>query len=147
MKTAPVDGLSNSQECYRFDSTAIAAKVIGSEVVMIDLESGTYFSLEGAASLSWQCLAKGHTLSQTIDVLSQYFEVSESTLANDLRSFVDQLLKEQILTPSGPAEVQKNSEKLQYPGSQAYHPPNLIVLRDMKDLMDMRLEPIAPLVE
>jgi hypothetical protein len=85
-------------ERYIARSTAIAARVLGGEMMVMSAVDSTFFTLNEVATAIWQA-ADGRTpLSEIIErsVCSQ-FEVDPSVARTDAEQFVDELSKHGIL--------------------------------------------------
>ncbi len=68
-----------------------AAEVDG-EVVMLDVEHGTYFGLGGAGSRLWALLAQPRSLDELVRHMGEAYVVDEATCRADVRQFVQQLM-------------------------------------------------------
>ena len=54
----------------------VIARQVGEETVMLDLASGTYFSLDLVGARIWQLLGEGKTLAEICDVMiDEYYEL------------------------------------------------------------------------
>ena len=74
------------------------------EGVLLQLDLGEYYTVEGVANHAWQLLAAS-TLQQTFETLAREYEVERSELAADLATFVGDLAGSHlidIVTPAGP---------------------------------------------
>ena len=45
-------------------------RVVGSEIVLLDLTSGTYFGLDAVGARIWQLIAAGQSLAKIRDVMT-----------------------------------------------------------------------------
>jgi Coenzyme PQQ synthesis protein D (PqqD) len=75
--------------------------VIDGEVVAIDLESGRYYSLEGAAARAWEALADGQDVDGIAAVVADEAGLSADDVRPDVSAFVAELTAEGLLTPDG----------------------------------------------
>jgi hypothetical protein len=75
----------------------IAHETIDDEVIIIDLETGTYYSLIESAMQVWTVLAQGATRAQLVDALAAQYDTPSAELADALNPFVDELLREEII--------------------------------------------------
>jgi hypothetical protein len=103
-------------ETYIARSTAIAARVLGGEMMIMSAADSTFFTLNEVATVIWQA-ADGRTpLSQIVKqrVCSE-FEVSPEEASRDAEQFVSELSQHGILlvsnkpiqeTQAGTAEAQ-----------------------------------------
>lgn len=61
------------------------------EVVILELETGTYFGLDPVGSRAWQLIQEFGCLESVRDVMLQEFEVSAERLWEDLHALVTRL--------------------------------------------------------
>jgi hypothetical protein len=76
---------------YRLNAPRFAAESFDHEVVVLDLEAGLYYSLEGAAAWLYRELAAGTALEQLMDVCPAAY-------AREAAEVARQLVEESILT-------------------------------------------------
>lgn len=89
-------------DVFRIDAANIMHEVIEGEVVIVNLENGSYYSLDGIGATIWERLATGCTLDALADELAaRYGEVRE-TVAKDVAAFVRQLHVEQLVVQAAP---------------------------------------------
>ena len=122
----------------------VAAKVLDGEAIMINLATGTYYSLDGVGGLVWELIESEHTLGHIVNVVIQRFEVSPETAETDAYRLVEELLEEGIVmrVAEEASQAVAPSEKEPGAGKLAYLPPELSIYRDMADLLE--LEPPSP---
>ena len=75
---------------YQVHPEAFATEV-DDQVVILDYESGTYFTLNEVGSRIWQLVAQGNTVRAIQEQLLQEYEVSEDQLHQDLLNILSQL--------------------------------------------------------
>lgn len=64
---------------------------VDDRIVILEYESGTYFTLNEVGSRIWQLLAQGNTVQAIRDQLLQEYEVSKERLEQDLLGILKQL--------------------------------------------------------
>jgi hypothetical protein len=116
------------------------------EVMIIDLDSGAYFALNGAAADAWTFVAGGADLAATTDLLAKRYGVDRARVEADVRHFVDTLVRDRLLTDSGLTLV---DDPHAIPNIDApaggYVAPSIDKYDDMKDLL--LLDPIHEVAE
>lgn len=124
------------------NSDRVAAKVMDGEAVIIDLITGTYYSLAGTGGRAWQLLEAGASVAHTVEVVAAEYNADGSRVAEDVRVLVSQLVDEQLMTPS-PSGLQREEAVPPASGlSGEYQTPELQIYRDMQDLL--ALDPPMP---
>ncbi len=88
-------------EKYIWRSTAIAARVLGGEMMVMSAVDSTFFTLNEVATVIWQA-ADGKTPLSTIvaDRVCPTFEVEPEVANRDAEQFVEQLSQHGILKVS-----------------------------------------------
>ncbi len=71
------------------------------ETVLMSLEAGRYYGLEGTARRIWELLAEPLSLGDLRARLQREFDAPPERLAADLRSFVEELVREGLVV-AGP---------------------------------------------
>lgn len=88
---------SLSLDCVlRQNPDQVAAEMDGA-LVMLNIETGHYYSLNEAANFIWNLLAKPASLAEVRDAMMAEFDVSRSTCEADLMRFVEGMLKDGLL--------------------------------------------------
>ena len=75
----------------------VMSRLVGDETVLLDLESGMYFGLEGVGKRIWECVAAGKSLGEIAAIIAGEFEVDESQALADLKDFAADLVERGLL--------------------------------------------------
>jgi hypothetical protein len=67
------------------------------ETVLMSVDAGAYYGLEGPAQSIWQALVEPLTLNQLMDQLVAEYEVPRETCQEDVVRFLEQLEREGLL--------------------------------------------------
>ena len=67
------------------------------EVVILNIELESYYSLNPVGSKVWQLLTSKETVKEAIEQLLQIYVVDEVTLHRDVTLLAEELLKEELL--------------------------------------------------
>jgi hypothetical protein len=130
------------QSRIRVNSPQVISEHIDGETVMINLQTGAYYSLNASAARIWGLLPRdrGVLADEVVGVLrSEQAEAAD--LAAQVANFLDQLLDEQLVVPvdadgaharpSEGAEIPPATEST----SQPWEAPSLTRFDDMQDLL------------
>ena len=90
---------------YTIDRKRITWDEIDGETLIINVETGYYFSLDGVGSLIWSMLADGVDERDMVARIVSEYEVEESTARDDLRALVDALAGEELIDGHGHEET------------------------------------------
>jgi hypothetical protein len=83
------------------DSAEVPSQVMtremGDETVILDLASGTYFSLNPVGTRFWQLVREGRTLAQACDLMQDEYDVAREQLETDLQRLAQDLVARGLL--------------------------------------------------
>ena len=82
-------------------SSSVVTREIGGEMVLMDLESGTYFGLDAIGGRAWQGFEDGLTIKQLCEQIEDEFEVSPEQFREDMLALARNLLEQKLVTTSG----------------------------------------------
>jgi len=82
-------------------SPDVVGRVVGGELVLLDLESATYFGLNEVGSRMWTLMGELGSLRQVCDTVSREYDVSRAQLERDLLALVRELHDKGLLQVSG----------------------------------------------
>jgi hypothetical protein len=75
----------------------VMSRLVGDETVLLDLESGMYFGLDGVGKRIWESIGEGLTLGEIAAVVASEFEVDDATAQSDVIEFAHELLERGLL--------------------------------------------------
>lgn len=98
-------------EKYIAQSKAIAARMLGGEMMVMSATDSTFYTLNEVATAIWQA-ADGRTpLTRIVkDRICQEFEIDEETATRDADQFVDDLSQHGILVVSSQPLADRGSD-------------------------------------
>src|SRR5689334_24838754 len=82
---------------YELNSPPIIAEVVEGEVIAINIETGTYYSLVGPAARIWSALSAGHSSDEIVGAVS--LPADATALRETLATFLESLLAENLIRP------------------------------------------------
>jgi hypothetical protein len=119
----------------------ITSSVIDGEAVLVNLSTGAYYSLLGAACDAWVLFEQATTVGETAATLTARYGVALKQVEEDLGRFAEVLVAEGIASASEQPEKMANAAELP-PPTMEYKAPELEVYRDMEELL--ALDPPMP---
>lgn len=123
---------------FAIDTDRIVHETIEDETIVIDLTTGTYFSLTGSGAQVWTWLIEGHSEQDVLATLADIAPKHADGVADFIRQLCDERLLEEAPTApstSGPREPLAPAGPLEPLG-----PPRLGRYSDMEHLL--LLDPI-----
>lgn len=82
---------------FRIDEPRVIGEVMEGELVLVHFESGRYYSVRGIGADICQLLSAGMTIGDAWRRLSSHFQIPEAQVEKDVREFVDELVRENVL--------------------------------------------------
>jgi hypothetical protein len=82
---------------YAANEPSVVYELFDDEVVVVNLDSGNYYSLEGEAADIWRGLMSGASADALVMVLAAHYAAAPATVAGYLQPFIDELLDEGLL--------------------------------------------------
>ena len=77
--------------------TQVMSRLVGDETVLLDLESGLYFGLDGVGKRIWESIGEGRTLGETAAVIVAEYEVEATQAEADVIDFTRDLVERGLL--------------------------------------------------
>jgi len=122
---------------FSINGPDVIAESIDGEVIIINLNSGAYYSSLGSGGAIWEALAASHSIEETIALLTTRYGVEQAAIEREISGFVAQLIDEGLLVESAqggsPAAVEGGS-------GGVFETPVLSKYTDMQELL--LLDPI-----
>jgi hypothetical protein len=75
----------------------VMSRLVDDETVLLDLESGMYFGLDGVGKLIWESVTDGKSLGEISAVITAEFEVDEAQALIDVIAFASDLVERGLL--------------------------------------------------
>jgi hypothetical protein len=110
-------------------------ETIDGETIIIDLVSGTYYSLQGTGPEIWNRLAGGQSATRIVDGLAPGHAGDRAEVEAAVAAFLRELESEQLIAP---AESNGNGMAAEADGAEAagpFAPPKLEKYTDMQDII------------
>jgi hypothetical protein len=76
----------------------VMARQVGEEIVILDLNSGTYFGLDPVGARIWALLSEGKSIGEACEILLEEYEVDVSQLEQDITKLVSELVEKKLVT-------------------------------------------------
>jgi hypothetical protein len=125
---------------YEANTPKVLYEAFEDETVLINLDSGNYFSFSGSGALIWDCIVRGDSVGSVIQNLEERFG-GRNGIASAVEDFIRELVEENLIVEnsSGTAKNMKEG-KVEIPTPPQFQRPVLQKYSDMQDLL--LLDPI-----
>ena len=78
----------------------VMARLVGEEIVILDLAAGTYFGLDPVGARIWQLMGEGRTLAEICATMLEEYEVEREQLEVDVLRLAAELLERGLVVPA-----------------------------------------------
>jgi len=125
---------------YRVNAPKVLYEAFEDETVLINLDSGSYYSFSGSGAVIWDCIVRGDSVGSVIENLQEHFGGRDG-IAPAVQDFVSELIEENLLVEesSGAGKNAKQTRAKMITSPQ-FERPALQKYTDMQDLL--LLDPI-----
>jgi hypothetical protein len=89
----------STNHIWKHASHVVWRKVSG-EVVILDMESSVYYSLDEMGARIWELIGQGKPLQEIIQILAEEYEATEERLQRDIGEFLKRLQRERVIEPA-----------------------------------------------
>jgi hypothetical protein len=120
----------------------IASEVIDGEAIIINLDDGNYYSMDGVGAFIWEMLAARPSLREVVECVVTCYEVSPEQARADIDGLVSSLSRENVIAATGLGAAAEPPRGPEPQERLPYTRPELHCYRDMADLL--ALDPPTP---
>jgi hypothetical protein len=75
----------------------VMSRLVDDETVLLDLESGMYFGLDGVGKKIWDSVSEGRSIGEIISIIISEYEVDEDRAEADVIAFTSDLVERGLL--------------------------------------------------
>jgi hypothetical protein len=130
---------------FKVNRPKVIFEIFDDEVVLINMDNGNYYSINGVAASIWRCIESGEDRDRIIETISIEYEGSRGDIENGVVRFLAQLQQEGLILAAekeenkGVEAVESRPEK-EAKIRPAFATPTITRYTDMQDLL--LLDPI-----
>lgn len=129
---------------FKINTPGIIHETIESEVVMVNLNNGIYYSMAKTGAVIWNLIDQGMTVKQIIELIKDKFSGESSEIERGIGQLLEELQKEQLILLIDETDGSLQSNILSNDNSliekKTFEMPVLQKYMDMQDLL--LLDPI-----
>lgn len=131
---------------FCINSTNVAAKVIDGEAILINLDTGAYYSMDNVGSRIWSLIESQRSVDDIVGSVAAEYEVSRETVHADVQRVIAELIAEDLIIELDDASAKgQGGDEATGPTGQDYQAPMLNAYHDMSALL--ALDPPPPLLQ
>ena len=129
------------EQRYETDLNNIIFEAIEAELVVINLKSGCYYSLNESASEVWKLVIDGYSIKQISEFFVKQYPPSTNDPSGEISRIVSEFIREDLISEAVPTDVSGKSE---LPGGlvfpKSFQSPTITKHSDIQDML--QLDPI-----
>ena len=134
----------DSQTVFAPNHPQVIHEVIEGEAILVNLDSGSYFSLDKVGAVVWELLEQGFPMGRLIDLVATQYAGTKNEIEEGVSQLVTELQREGLVVANGstgPAVAQGTPSVTAVTDDRpAFEAPTLHKYTDMEDLI--MLDPI-----
>jgi hypothetical protein len=136
----------DKSEHYRINSPKVIHETIDGETVIVNLDSGNYYSLDKVGADIWECIVKNVPMHGIIETIASQYTAEREQIEKAMYQFVDEMQQENLIVMNeshgyvSEAHVDPGGETEQIKERSIFATPVLHKYSDMQDLL--LLDPI-----
>lgn len=126
---------------YVIDTNKIIYEEIEAELVVINLKTGSYYSLNEPASLIWKLIVCGNSLDQIAQLLKSHFAAEDSGIPDAIARIASEFLHEELISAvAEPVTAKELSLPNNFVMPGSFRNPVISKHSDIQDML--QLDPI-----
>ncbi len=129
-------------QTFQINTPQVVDELFEDEVVIVNLDTGHYYSTEKVGAQIWGQLVKGMSVEQIMGGLLQKYDGQTTQIEASVVQFVEQLQKGELLVSRELSEqfISDDGAGATFISHNGFEPPLLVQYTDMEDLL--MLDPI-----
>jgi|WetSurMetagenome_2_1015567.scaffolds.fasta_scaffold352435_2 hypothetical protein len=132
--------------CFRINGPKVIHETIDGETVIVNLDSGNYYSLDKVGADVWECLVKDFSVHRIIEAIASRYTGERENIEKTMYQFIDEMQQENLIVINesqgyaSDADIDPGDETEQMKERSIFATPVLNKYSDMQDLL--LLDPI-----
>jgi hypothetical protein len=124
------------RERFRLNSPNVIAETIDGEAILVDLRTGSYYSIQGSGSTLWDAIAAGASVGSLADEVATAYSVDRAAAEEAVSSFCAELEREGLIVSlDGLADSTAEPAFELGSNGHVFSPPVVEKYTDMQDLV------------
>lgn len=121
----------------RIDPEQVVHETVDGEVILIALQTGCYYSLEGSGADVWSGLVDGRQPADVVSELESRYHAGPGEIRSAVLDLVEELMSERLVLADAGEDTPLPEEPASAPGSAGapFPPPVLRKFTDMQDFL------------
>jgi len=125
---------------FKVNTPPVIHQTLDGEVIVVNLDTGTYYSFAGVGAEIWSSVERGASLAETVDEALARYDAPRETVEAAVMRFVDELTTEELIAPEDGPEPPAAPARTGDAAKAPFAEPLLNKYTDMQELL--LLDPI-----
>jgi hypothetical protein len=125
---------------FRVNTPAVIHQLLDGEVIVVNLDTGTYYSLTGTAADIWRSVDEGGSVDEAVVQLAGQYDAPRSVVGPAVTRFVGELEAEELILAADRGDVRRPGAAANGAARLPFAEPALQKFTDMQELL--LLDPI-----
>jgi Coenzyme PQQ synthesis protein D (PqqD) len=125
---------------YRINRPKVILESFDDEVVIVNLDTGNYYSIDSVGAAVWGWVEHGATVVETVEGLIVAYDGERADIELGVDRFVDELIQNNLIVPAEGATLAEAKTPTQTATRKPFTSPMLNKYSDMQELL--LLDPI-----
>ena len=125
-------------ERFTVNPAKVVHETIEGEAIVIQLDSGFYYSLQGIGAEIWGLAADGRSPDEIARALEEGYEAERPVITREVQRLVAELVEAELLEPSDGVAAARGLNRRPrdaHMAARAFHAPVLTKYTDMQDFL------------
>lgn len=119
---------------FRPNSPPVLHETLDHEAILVDLERGTYYSLDPVGTSIWGAIDRGASIEQVVESIAEQSGADVAEVEAVVGAFVDELVTEELLVARDEDAVAE-AVRAEWPDGVTFTKPTLSRYTDMQELL------------
>lgn len=119
----------------RLNEPNVSAEIFDNEVLMVNIITGRYYSIEGSSAIFTRFLLDGNSVEASIEKMIDIYSVDKNEAIEGLSRLVDELEIENLIVKDSSKSNANQGDWLSSADISSYSVPKLEIHSDMEDLV------------
>ena len=93
------------REIYRINEPKTVSETLDGEAIVINLETGSYYSMNPSGSFIWELTLSGHSVRQISEIAGQRYDGNPVTMGKSIAEFLVSLQQAGLIVESNKSEA------------------------------------------
>ncbi len=129
---------------FRVNSPNVIHEIIDGEAVLVNLETGSYYSIDSVGAIVWDYMEKGLSSSQIVETVAGQYDGEQADIDQGVQDLFVQLQEEQLIVATEASPLAGHTPTINVAANgddkPQFEAPTLHKYTDMEDLL--LLDPI-----